>query len=278
MKFPKTPFKILGEESSRFTRSRRPKKIADTVLVKQYNINEKWMKRGVILIDPTTIYIGPDVVLEKGTIIEPGCYLYGKTHIGPNNHIGPSSYLENVIVGEDNEITFSHLVDTVIGNRNQIGPYFRSRGNTKIGNDTKVGNFVEFKSVEFGDGSKSAHLTYLGDADIGENVNVGCGVITANYDGKEKHHTKIGKDAFVGSNSTLIAPVEVGANALVAAGSTINEDVPANALGIARERQTNKEGYRKPLVAQEATPEEIQENKMEEIPQEPQENSEDEAE
>ena len=238
--------RILGEDPSYFgLNNPAPTSLASVARQKQNEINEYWMAHGVYLMDPNAIYIGPKVKLGRGTILEAGTHIYGQSVIGENNHIGPSSYLENVRMGNGNEVRFSHIEDTEIGDENEIGPYFRARDNTKIGSHTRVGNFVEFKHVVFASSSKAAHLSYLGDATVEENVNIGAGTITANYDGKEKHSTHIQQGAFIGSDSVLIAPINIGKDAVVAAGSTLTEDVPAKGLGIARSRQTNKENYKK---------------------------------
>lgn len=237
---------ILGERLERYgLSSASAEEIAAFAKQKQAEINARLLQEGVYLMDPASTYIGPSVKIGKGTIIEANTYIYGNSQIGEHNHIGPSSYLDNVQIGSGNQIRFSHLEDTKIGNENEIGPYFRSRGNSVIGDYARVGNFVEFKHVDFASTSKAAHLSYLGDATIEEGVNIGAGTITANYDGKKKHPTHIGKGAFIGSNSVLIAPIEIGDDALVAAGSTLTEDVPEKGLGIARSRQTNKEHYKK---------------------------------
>ena len=206
-------------------------------------IARKWMDQGVTIEDPDSTYIGPDVTIGRDTIICPNCYLYGKTAIGADNIIGPETYLEGVIIGEGNKIAFCHLTDTEVGNHTDLGPYLRTRKGVIIHDHAHIGNFNELKNVEFGEGSKCAHLSYLGDADIGDGVNIGCGTIIANYDGVNKTHTSVGEHAFIGSGSILISPVNVGDNAFVAAGSTINKDVEPHAMAIARERQTNKPGY-----------------------------------
>lgn len=216
------------------------------------NINEKHMLAGVTIEDASSTYIGPDVVIGQDTVIRPGTHILGKSVIGRQNTIGPSSYLENVVIGDNNHVHFSHIVDSQIGNENEVGPYARLRGHTIVENHTRVGNFVEFKACILHDGAKSAHLSYLGDVEVGEKSNIGCGTIVANYDGCNKSKTTIGKDVFVGSGSTLIAPVVVDDNAFIAAGSVINRDVANNDLAIARARQENKPGYAKIIRARAA--------------------------
>jgi bifunctional UDP-N-acetylglucosamine pyrophosphorylase/glucosamine-1-phosphate N-acetyltransferase len=209
----------------------------------QQRINKAFLLSGVSIDDPDTTYIGPDVKIGQDTVIRAGTYLMGNTTIGLENVIGPNCYIENCQIGDYNEIIYSHLTDTTVGNKTTLGPYMRARKNTVLKDGAHVGNFMELKNVEFGVGSKAAHLSYLGDAAIGDGVNIGCGTIIANYDGVNKFHSEIGNNVFVGSGSTLISPVHLGDNAFVAAGSTLNKDVPAHAMAIARARQENKEGY-----------------------------------
>jgi bifunctional UDP-N-acetylglucosamine pyrophosphorylase / glucosamine-1-phosphate N-acetyltransferase len=206
-------------------------------------INEQHMRNGVTLIDPEQTYIGPDVTIGQDVVIYPGCVLEGQTTIENDAVVGPHSTITNCHVGAETAINQSVAKDSRIGERVQIGPFAHIRPQSSLGDDVKVGNFVEVKKAAFGDGSKASHLSYIGDAEVGSGVNIGCGTITVNYDGENKHLTTIEDDAFIGCNSNLIAPVTVGKGAYVAAGSTINKDVPSEALSIARSRQTNKEGY-----------------------------------
>ncbi|MFC7322318.1 bifunctional UDP-N-acetylglucosamine diphosphorylase/glucosamine-1-phosphate N-acetyltransferase GlmU [Halobacillus campisalis] len=211
-------------------------------LMKQ-RINEQHMRNGVSLVDPDNTYIGPDVTIGQDVTIYPGSILNGSTSIENDAVIGPHSTIENCHIGAETTVKQSVATDSRIGARVQVGPFAHIRPDSSLGNDVKIGNFVEVKKAEFGEGSKASHLSYIGDAHVGSGVNVGCGTITVNYDGKNKFLTTIEDDAFIGCNSNLIAPVTVGKGAYVAAGSTINKDVPAEALSIARARQTNKEGY-----------------------------------
>lgn len=213
----------------------------------QSRVNKALMVSGVSVEDPDTTYIAPGVKVGQDTIIRPGSFLLGNTEVGTENVIGPNTYLENTKVGNNNEIIYSHLVDTVVENNTTLGPFLRTRKNTHILDKAHIGNFNELKNVTFGEGSKCAHLSYLGDANIGSGVNVGCGTIIANYDGINKSHTDVGNNVFLGSGSTLIAPVKVGEGAFIAAGSTINHDVPSGDMAIARQRQENKDGYAKVL-------------------------------
>ncbi|SEB20058.1 bifunctional UDP-N-acetylglucosamine pyrophosphorylase / Glucosamine-1-phosphate N-acetyltransferase [Thalassobacillus cyri] len=206
-------------------------------------INEQHMRNGVTLIDVDNTYIGPDVKIGQDVIIHPGSVIDGETEIEDDAIIGPHTTIENCRIGAGTVIKQSVAADSNIGNRVQIGPFAHIRPQSDLGDEVKIGNFVEVKKAAFGNKSKASHLSYIGDAEVGSGVNIGCGTITVNYDGANKHLTTIEDDAFVGCNSNLIAPVTVGKGAYVAAGSTINKDVPAEALSIARSRQTNKEGY-----------------------------------
>lgn len=206
-------------------------------------INREHLLNGVTIIDPLTTYIHPDVKIEQDAIIHPGSIIKGNSIIKQHAEIGPYTEIINCTVGEHTIIKQSVARDSVIGSGVQIGPYTHIRPETDVKDKAKIGNFVELKKATIGKHSKVSHLSYLGDASVGDHVNVGCGTITVNYDGKRKHVTTIEDDAFVGCNSNLIAPVTIGKRAYVAAGSTITDDVPAEALSIARSRQTNKEGY-----------------------------------
>lgn len=206
-------------------------------------INEFHMKNGVTIIDPLNTYIGPDVIIGMDTILHPGTTLSGNTVIGSDCVIGPHSEIADCTVGDRTVIRQSAAFDSQIGIDVQIGPYAHIRPKSEIHGHVKIGNFVEVKKAVLGEGSKASHLSYIGDAEVGRDVNIGCGTITVNYDGKNKFLTKIEDGVFVGCNSNLVAPITIGKNAYVAAGSTITEDVPGEALSIARARQVNKENY-----------------------------------
>lgn len=206
-------------------------------------MNEQHMRNGVTLISPENTFIGPDVVIGSDTVIHPGTVLSGNTTIGAGCEIGPNSEINNCQVGDETVIRHSVAADSEIGARVAIGPFAHIRPASEIGDEAKIGNFVEIKKTVFGKGSKASHLSYIGDAEVGSGVNLGCGSITVNYDGKNKFLTKIEDDVFIGCNSNLVAPVTVGKGAYVAAGSTITDDVPGEALSIARARQVNKENY-----------------------------------
>ncbi|WP_077329945.1 bifunctional UDP-N-acetylglucosamine diphosphorylase/glucosamine-1-phosphate N-acetyltransferase GlmU [Virgibacillus siamensis] len=206
-------------------------------------INEGHMRNGVTIIDPDHTYIGPDVQIEPDVLIHPGSIIEGDSVIKSEAEIGPHSEIHNCIVGEQTVMKQSVANDSNIGKRVKIGPYAHIRPEAAIGDEAKIGNFVEVKKAAIGNGSKVSHLSYIGDAEVGTNVNIGCGTITVNYDGKNKFLTTIEDDAFIGCNSNLIAPVTVGKSSYVAAGSTITKHVPEDSLSVARARQTNKEGY-----------------------------------
>ena len=206
-------------------------------------INEKHMRNGVAIIDPDNTYIHPEVKIEQDAVIHPGTIIKGNSVIKTNAEIGPNSEISNCFIGEGTVVKQSVANDSKIGDRVKIGPFAHIRPESAIGNQAKIGNFVEVKKTTLGDDSKVSHLSYIGDAQVGRNVNVGCGTITVNYDGKHKFLTTIEDDAFIGCNSNLIAPVTVGKGSYVAAGSTITKNVPDDSLSIARARQTNKDGY-----------------------------------
>ena len=217
--------------------------LAEATQLLKDRINKQHLLNGVNIIDPSNTYIGRDVVIGEDTTIEPGCIIKGKTVIGSGCHIGPYCEFTNVTIKDRVEIKFSVISDSIIENGVDIGPYARLRTNCHILENVHMGNFVEMKKAVFGKGSKAAHLTYIGDAVVGSDVNIGCGTITVNYDGKNKSQTIIEDNAFIGCNSNLVAPVTVKENAFVAAGSTITRDVEADAMAIARARQVNKNGY-----------------------------------
>jgi bifunctional UDP-N-acetylglucosamine pyrophosphorylase/glucosamine-1-phosphate N-acetyltransferase len=206
-------------------------------------INEKHMENGVTIIDPDTTYIDAEVEIGRDTVIMPGTILQGRTKIGEDCEIGPNSRIVDSTIGNGCSVMYSVVLSSSVGDNVKIGPFAHIRPESVIKNNVKIGDFVEIKKSVVGEGSKVPHLTYVGDAELGKNVNMGCGSITVNYDGKQKHKTVIGDNVFVGCNVNLVAPVKIGNNAYIAAGSTITEDVPEGALAIARSRQTNKEGW-----------------------------------
>lgn len=217
--------------------------LSEVERILQHRINEFHMRNGVTLIQPETILIGSDVELASDVVLYPGTLLMGETKVGSESMIGPYTQLTNAIIGERTRIQHSVVTDSIIGNDTTVGPFAHIREASTIKNAVRIGNFVEVKKSVFHDGAKSAHLSYIGDAELGERVNMGCGSITVNYDGKNKHKTVIGSDTMVGCNVNLVAPIEIGANAYLAAGSTITSSVPDEAFGIARSKQVTKEHY-----------------------------------
>ena len=217
--------------------------------VMRNRINTKHMLAGVTLVDPTNTYIAPNAVIGRDTTIYPNVTIKSNTVIGEDCQIKPNSYLENAKIGNGVKVLSSTISDSKIGDFTSVGPYAHIRNNCELGEHVRVGNFVELKNTTYGDGSKTAHLSYLGDAEVGKNTNIGCGTITVNYDGKNKYKTKIGSDAFIGCNSNLIAPLKIGDGAVVAAGTTVTENAPDDTLVIARVKQENKMGYAKKMPA-----------------------------
>lgn len=201
------------------------------------------MKNGVTIIDPSNTYIDADVSIGMDTVIYPGSMIEGRTEIGEDCIIGPSSRIVGSKISKGVEVKNSVVMESSVDEGTCIGPFAYLRPGSVIGKKVKIGDFVEVKKSVIGDGTKISHLTYVGDAEIGSNVNLGCGVVVVNYDGKKKHKTKIGDNCFVGCNVNLVSPVEVKDNAYVAAGSTITEEVPENSLAIARARQVVKEDW-----------------------------------
>jgi len=217
--------------------------LAEAEKIFKKRLNKMHMRNGVTIIDIDNTYIGPEVKIEQDVVIYPGCVILGSTTIQKNTVIGPHTEINNSNIGESVTVKQSIIINSDVGNHAEIGPFAYIRPESSVGNNAKVGHFVEIKKAVIGDHSKVPHLSYIGDAEIGRNVNVGCGTITVNYDGKNKFMTKIEDDAFIGCNSNLVAPVTIGEASYVAAGSTITKDVPNESLSIARTRQTNKEGY-----------------------------------
>ena len=199
------------------------------------------MSDGVKIIDPERTYVDPGVRVAPDTEILPGTHLRGETVIGGGCAIGPDCYIEDSIIEDNCRVRYSVLEGARVRSDTTIGPYAHLRPGADVGPHVRIGNFVEVKASRVRRGAKAGHLTYLGDADVGEDVNIGAGTITCNYDGKDKHHTKIGKHAFIGSNSSLVAPVNIGKDVLIGAGSTITDDVPDGQLALGRARQVNKQ-------------------------------------
>lgn len=219
--------------------------LAEAGRILRSRINREHMLNGVTIIDPDHTYIDHGVTIGADTTIHPGCQISGGTVIGSGCEIDQAVSITGCRIGDDCHIkAASVLEDSELGEDVAIGPMAHLRPGTLLGNKVKIGNFVETKKIVMGEGSKASHLTYLGDAEIGRNVNIGCGTITCNYDGVNKHRTVLGDDVFIGSDVQLVAPVTVGRNSLVAAGTTVTIDVPPDSLALSRVPQVNKEGWR----------------------------------
>ncbi len=220
------------------------KELAELADILKMRTNDALMHSGVTIVDPATTFIGPDVQIGPDAIIHPGVYLEGRTTIGARSEVHSGVRIVDSTVDDDVVINnFCVITSSRIAKGARVGPFAHIRPESHVCEDAHVGNFVELKKTTLGRGSKASHLTYLGDATVGEKVNVGAGTITCNYDGVTKHPTVIEDGAFIGSDTQLIAPVRVGRGAYVAAGSSITDDVPADSLAIARGKQVNKEGW-----------------------------------
>jgi len=217
--------------------------LGDLRQILQARIHRQLAEAGVTILDPQNTYVEVTVKIGSDTTIHPFTLLSGVTDIGEDCEIGPGARVGDSKVGNGVTIRDSYVTASEVGNGCRIGPFANLRPGSVLGSHVKVGDFVELKNTVLGDGVSAGHLAYLGDAEVGSNTNVGAGTITCNYDGLQKHRTVIGADAFVGTNSTLVAPVILGAGAWTAAGSAITEDIPAGALGIGRARQINKESW-----------------------------------
>ena len=209
----------------------------------QNRINSAWMLKGVTIVDPSTTYIDADVTIGNDTVIEPQSFIRAGTTIGRGCYIGVGSEISNCRLGNGVRTRHAIIMESEIGDNCDIGPFAYIRPGSKLAARVKAGHFVELKKADIGEGSKVPHLSYVGDAVLGRNVNIGCGTVTCNYDGKYKHTTTIGDEAFIGSNTNFVAPVSVGARAVTGAGSTITKDVPEDALGIERSEQKNIAGW-----------------------------------
>ena len=209
----------------------------------QQTINQKWMRKGVTMVNPDQTYISLSTELDADVTLYPNVYLEKKSKIGKGTVVLPNSFIVNSTIGENCKIDSSRITDSIVKNKVNVGPFAHLREHCVIDDGNRIGNFVEMKNTQLGFDSRCAHLTYLGDSIVGKKVNFGCGVVTVNYDGKSKFKTIIGNNAFIGSNVNLIAPIEVGENAVVAAGSTITRSVEDTDMAIARAHQVNKPGY-----------------------------------
>jgi len=217
--------------------------LAQVEAIAQQRINIAHMRSGVSIIAPQTVVIGADVVIEPGAEILSGSVLRGSTTVATGAVVGPNSVLDDAVIGEGAEVLMSRLVSCSVGEGATVGPFAYLRPGAQLGPKSKAGTFVEIKNSIVGEGAKVPHLSYVGDADVGAGANLGASTITANYDGRNKHRTKIGESARTGVHTSLVAPVEVGDRAVIAAGSAITEDIPDGALGVARQRQSNIDGW-----------------------------------
>lgn len=219
------------------------KQLNDLNNIMRRNINDRLMVSGVDIQCTDGVMIGKDVKIGNSTRILPNTIILGNTVIGDNCVIGPNTWISDSTIGNGVILDNCKITDSTVEDGVDCGPFVKVRANSVLKKGVHIGNFVEVKNSIVGEGTKSAHLTYIGDSDVGKNVNFGCGTVTCNYDGKNKTRCKIGDGAFIGCNTNLIAPVEVGELAYIAAGSTITDDIPNEALSVARARQVNKEGW-----------------------------------
>lgn len=210
---------------------------------RRLEINQKHLDNGVIFMDPETAYIDKDVKIGKGTVIHPNVVLQGDTEIGEYCVVGMTTRIVDSKIGAGVDIQSSVITESTVGDGTSVGPFAYLRPGSMVGRNCKVGDFVEVKNSSLGDGTKASHLTYIGDSDVGSGVNLGCGVVFVNYDGTNKYRSTVGNDAFIGCNTNLVSPVNVGDGAYIAAGATVTKDIPAGALCVARERESIKEGW-----------------------------------
>jgi bifunctional UDP-N-acetylglucosamine pyrophosphorylase/glucosamine-1-phosphate N-acetyltransferase len=219
--------------------------LAEASRILRRRINRDLMCSGVSLVDPDHTYIDHGVLINPDTVVHPNCSISGATVIGSGCIVESGVSINECRIGDNCHIKVGSVLEgSELHAAVSVGPMAHLRPGTLLNDYVKIGNFVETKKIVMGAGSKASHLTYLGDAEIGGNVNIGCGTITCNYDGVNKHRTVIGDDVFIGSDVQLVAPVTVGRNSLVAAGTTVTVDVPPNSLAISRVPQVNKEGWR----------------------------------
>ena len=204
---------------------------------------EQLLQAGVVMMDPSSVYVEEEVTVGQGTLLLPGTILRGKTTVGENCQIGPNVMLTDCQVENDCTINASQCEESKIEKGCQIGPYTHIRPHCVVGEGSKIGAFVQLKNCNLGKGTKMAHLTYVGDSDVGDNCNFGCGTVTCNYDGFQKHRTTIGNNVFVGCNTNFVPPVKIGDGAFIAAATTVTADIPDDAMVIGRSRQQVKEGW-----------------------------------
>lgn len=210
---------------------------------KRYEINRKHLSDGVKFIDIKAAYIDETVIIGTGTIIYPGVILEGNSVIGENCIIGHNTRVVDSQIGNATEIQNSVILESKVGNNTKVGPFAYLRPNSSLGDHVKVGDFVEVKNSSMGNGSKASHLSYIGDSDVGEDVNIGCGVVFVNYDGKNKHRSVVKDGSFIGCNANIVSPVIVEEGAYIAAGTTVTRNVPKGALCVGRAKDRNVEGW-----------------------------------
>lgn len=232
----------LGDETEMYNINDR-KQLSQVAKIMQQRQIEKHLQQGVTIYDVNSTYIGPDVELERDVIIYPNNYISGNTKIGKGVVLMPNNTIINSTIEEKTTVTNSVIDDSFVGKNSTVGPFAHIRAKANLAGENRVGNFVEIKASSLDVGAKSAHLSYLGDAQIGKRVNIGCGTITVNYDGKNKSKTIIGDDSFIGCNANLIAPVTIGKNNIVAAGTTLTDSTKDDSFVIGRSRQVEKEDY-----------------------------------
>lgn len=209
----------------------------------QKRINMNLIEEGATIVDMDATYIDFDVKVGMDTVIYPNTFLTGQTIIGENCTIGPDARIIDSTIGNDTSVKDSTILESSVANNTAVGPYAYIRPNSKVGSNVKVGDFVEVKNANIGDGTKISHLAYVGDADLGNNINVGCGVVFTNYDGKNKYRSEIKDNSFIGCNANIVAPVVLEELSYVAAGTTVTKDVPSGALAVGRAKQENKPGW-----------------------------------
>ncbi|MPQ42177.1 bifunctional UDP-N-acetylglucosamine diphosphorylase/glucosamine-1-phosphate N-acetyltransferase GlmU [Clostridium tarantellae] len=232
---------ITDFEETLGVNSRAELSVVESIL--RQRINKKHLDNGVTIIDPLNTYIGIDVEIGQDTIIYPGNVIEGNTKIGEDCILYPNSRISDTVIGNRVEIQSSVILKSIIGEDTTVGPFAYVRPESNIGSHVRVGDFVEIKKSKIGNNTKVSHLTYIGDAEVGEGCNFGCGTVVVNYDGKNKYKTKIGDNAFIGCNTNLVSPVEVKDNTFIAAGSTITKEVSEGCLAVARAKQVNIEGW-----------------------------------
>ena len=222
--------------------------LAELERIHQLNLAQQLLEQGVTLADPARIDIRGELHCARDVSIDVGCVFEGQVHIGQGVSIGAYCVIKNSRIADNANITpFTHIDEASVGSDSQIGPYARLRPGTTLGSDVHVGNFVEIKNSEFGAHSKANHLAYVGDTTVGSRVNIGAGTITCNYDGANKHRTVIEDDAFIGSDTQLVAPVTVGKGATIGAGTTLTKDAPPDSLTVSRAKQTTITGWQRPV-------------------------------